>query len=243
MKKPIKIILAVVLILAVCAGAFLLFANGDGGECGNGVKWKYSPINKTLTVSGKGEMFNYNDMGFDPPWFEKYRQAVKKVIIKSGVTTVGDFAFDGMGIENVTLPEGVIYIGKSSFSFSGLTEVRLPETLQTIGEGAFIRSTLTELTVPENVSSIGAWAFRHCEELASVTVKGKIALLEAETFALCHSLEKLTLPSTVKSIELDALKDCTALETVIFEGTRTEWQEISIAEGNDLTEIEIVCNR
>ena len=76
MKKPIKIILAVVLILAVCAGAFLLFANGDGGECGNGVKWKYSPINKTLTVSGKGEMFNYNDMGFDPPWFEKYRQAV-----------------------------------------------------------------------------------------------------------------------------------------------------------------------
>ena len=243
MKKTVTIILCAVLVLALCAGAFILFSPGSSGECGNGVKWKYNLLNKTLTVSGKGEMTNFNDIGLDPPWFENYRQSVKSVVIRSGVTSVGDFAFDGMGIESVSLPEGLVYIGKSAFAFSELSQVALPESLETIGEGAFIGSALTELTVPENVSSIGPWAFRHCEELVSVTVKGKITILEAETFALCHSLEELSLPLTLKAIEHDALMDCTALETVIFEGSDTEWKKISIAEGNGLSGTEIICNR
>ena len=237
MKKSLVIIIIAVLVLAICTGAFVLLS--PGGECGNGVKWKYNPLSKTLTVSGNGEMTNYDDMGYDPPWFEKYRRSVKKVVVKSGVTTVGDFAFDGMGIETVSLPEGITYIGKSAFSFSELSRITLPESLESIGEGAFIGSTLTELTVPEKVVSIGPWAFRHCEELVNVTVNGR---LEVETFALCEALTEITLPSSLTLIDEGALAGCSLLDAVIYKGTKSQWQEIRIADGNDLSETEIICN-
>lgn len=240
MKKSIVIIIAVILAATACVGAFFLLS--PSGECGDGVEWKYNPISKALTVSGKGEMTNYDDMGFDPPWFEKYRRSVRTVVIKSGVTSVGDFAFDGMGIEKVSIPEGVTYIGKSAFSFSELAEIELPGSLIAIGEGAFIGSALTQLTVPENVVSIGPWAFRHCEELLKVEIKGSISVLEAETFALCEALTEISLPCSLTLIDEGALDGCSLIDEVIFEGTREEWLKISIADGNDLSQTEIICN-
>ncbi len=240
MKKSLVIIITAVLVLAIFTVAFVLLS--PGGECGNGVKWKYNPLSKTLTVSGDGEMTNFDDMGYDPPWFEKYRQSVKKVVVKSGVTTVGDFAFDGMGIESAILPEGVTYIGKSAFAFSDISQISLPESLEIIGEGAFIRSTLSELTVPENVKSIGPWAFRHNDELVSVTVKGRLEVLETEVFALCETLEEIRLPSSLTGIEQGALNGCVALKKIIFDGTQLQWQNITVAEDNNLSETEIICN-
>ncbi len=238
MKKVITIIISSV--LALCIGVFV-FTAVDRGECGDNVKWSYNSFNKTITVSGEGEMYNYNDMGYDPPWFEKYRQSVDKVVIKSGVTSVGDYAFDGMGIKTVSLPEGITYIGKSAFAFAEMTQLSLPSGLTKIGEGAFIGNTITELTVPESVSEMGPWAFRHCEELTSAVIKGNITVLEEESFALCETMTVLTLPATLKVIKDGALMNCEAMEKIIFEGTEQQWRKISVAEDNDLSGVVIEC--
>ena len=234
-----KIIPLIVLIVLVIGGGLFVFTAGDKGECGDNVKWSYNPFNKTLTVSGKGAMYNFAETGFDPPWFEEYRQSVSKVVIKSGVTSVGDYAFDGMGVEQVSLCEGITYIGKSAFSFANITELTLPESLEKIGEGAFIKNMLTELTIPENVKEIGPWAFRHSDELISVNVKGNITLLDSEVFALCETMTKLTLPATLKEIAVGALYGCGDLDTIVFEGSEAEWNEITVGYDNDLSEVVI----
>lgn len=70
----------------------------------------------TLTISGEGEMPDFEGTG-DPvcPW-ENEKQKIKKVIIEKGVTNIGKNAFRGC---------------------SELAEVHISKTVKKIGDAAF----------------------------------------------------------------------------------------------------------
>ena len=55
-----------------------------------------------LTISGSGPMNDYRKAS-DQPWY-KYRKPVTKVVVNSGVTTIGENAFRGMDMMTATLP-------------------------------------------------------------------------------------------------------------------------------------------
>ena len=66
------------------------------GKCGENVRWVLtgeSP-NYTLTISGMGAMADYASSS-DQPW-KDYRSSITKVVIGSGVTHIGNNAFDGV---------------------------------------------------------------------------------------------------------------------------------------------------
>ena len=65
------------------------------------------------------------------------RADIKEVIIKDGVTTIGEFAFfECSSLTSVTLPAGLQTIGEFAFfECSSLTSVTLPAGLQTIWRG------------------------------------------------------------------------------------------------------------
>ena len=46
----------------------------------------------TLTISGNGCMENYNDTSFQSRWAH-WRGSIKSIIIRKGVTGIGDYAF------------------------------------------------------------------------------------------------------------------------------------------------------
>ena len=59
------------------------------GICGNDLTWTLDSEG-TLTVSGTGEMYDYDWQG--QPWYT-YNNSIKRLVLEEGITTVGQYAF------------------------------------------------------------------------------------------------------------------------------------------------------
>ena len=140
-----------------------MMASADSsGTCGDNLTWTYVSATYTVTISGDGDMNNYgvNQM----PWLD-FSDSIKKVIIKNGVTSIGERAFlNCSGLTSVTIPNSVTSIGSLAFYYCrGLTSVTIPNSVTSIGSSAFYGcSGLTSVTIPNSVTSIGTAAFSGC---------------------------------------------------------------------------------
>ncbi len=243
MKKAIGILISVVVVVAIAAGVF--YATAFSGKCGDDVKWSYNPLKEVLTVSGEGEMYDFEDDN-NAPWDTKLIEEIETVIIKEGVTSVGKNAFANKGVENAILPEGLLRIGNTAFIHNDLESIHLPSSLQYIGDAAFSNNDLTEITIPENVTYLGGVSLGNCEELRTVTIRGKISALEENLFVTDMNLETVILPASVKEIKNAAFSNCWGLKTIIFEGTQQQWDQIVIDPNYNqfiLPNVNVVCGK
>ncbi len=130
---------------AVCAAT--------SGSCGDNVRWSIS--GNVLTISGEGDMYDYDDDR--PEWAEAN---VTDIIIEKGVTSIGDNAFEFMeSVTSVTISEGVKSIGRSAFGGTEINEIVLPESLKKIESYAFAWMPIESVRIPKNVSIIESYAF------------------------------------------------------------------------------------
>ncbi len=137
------------------------------GGLGGSVKWAYDSSNKTVVISGSGNMSNY---GSTPGDFTKYRAALvtsiykhaTKIVINNGVTGIGNNVFrDFAKVTEVSIPASVTSIGQSAFEGCGaLTKVNFPANLKTVGAYAFKNTKITStLALSDSLTSIGNYAF------------------------------------------------------------------------------------
>lgn len=78
------------------------------GTCGENLKWELD--NGTLTIDGTGEMYDYYFSGY-ALWHNDINN-IKKVVIKQGVTSIGDGAFyECNNLTSITIPSSVTSIG------------------------------------------------------------------------------------------------------------------------------------
>ena len=95
----------------------------------------------------------------ETPWADK-SESIQKIIIESGVTTIGDNAFFNCdNLNSVTIPNTVTGIGNLAFADAGLTNITIPESVTFIGERAFDTTAITSVKLPKNVTYIGERAF------------------------------------------------------------------------------------
>mgnify|MGYP004593835431 CR=1 FL=1 len=91
----------------------LMYANAFAaatGRCGDSITWTLDDSGN-LTLSGSGEMWNYD---YRNPSFEGCE--IKTVTIGDGITSIGESAFYGCrGMTELTLPNSVTSIGESAF--------------------------------------------------------------------------------------------------------------------------------
>lgn len=84
--------------------------NGDGSVI---AKWTLE--DRTLTISGTGEM---KDWKFDSKedWHNtQYTNVIENVIIENGITSIGEKAFYGCSsLQSITIPRGVTSIGEKA---------------------------------------------------------------------------------------------------------------------------------
>ena len=229
MKKLLSFLLSIMLILSVVPmGLFSITASaatsGTTGDC------TWSLDGTVLTISGNGEMGNYD--GSNPPW----GTYITAVIIKYGVTSIGESAFeDCTGLTNITIPDGVTSIGESVFEdCTGLTSVTIPDSVTYIGKHAFSGCTgLTNITIPDSVTSIGSYAFYGCTGLTSITIPDSVTNIGNSVFSGCTGLTSITIPNNVTSVGTSAFYGCNSLADVYYGGSfASKAYNISIDTGN-----------
>ena len=166
--------------------------------------------------------------------------ALTEVVIKDGVTEIGNQTFRGCtGLTNVTIPDSVQKIGAWAFYLcGGLKNVDIPANVE-IGNSSFRQSGLEQVTVSggsvgqyafhRNVSlkkidinceTIGDEAFSGCDSLTDITLRNSVKTLGDKVFYTCKNLENVEIPSTVTDIGEKTFYSCPKLkEAVIRAGT------------------------
>ena len=126
------------------------------GVYSDSVKCTYDEATKTLTISGEGEMGDYNAIDIngedvsDTPWL---RKDIVHAVVEKGVTTIGDRVFKALyNLEDVTGLENITSVGIASFSQAHkLESVDLPN-VQNVGSSAFYRTlNLQYAGIPDGV--------------------------------------------------------------------------------------------
>ena len=221
---------------SIAAAASDEVASGTCGAEGDNLTWTLDG-NGTLTISGEGEMYNWESLS-DVPWCNN-KENITEIVIGDGVTSIGNSAFISCNsLTTVTISDSVTSIGNRAFGFCGsLASITIPDSVTSIGDYAFVDCrSLTSVKIPDNVTSIGDYAFRSCYKISAITIPGSVkeigecAFIGAgvdtviikdgvenigvRAFYSCANLTSVTIPDSVTSIGMKAFDSCKSLTSI-----------------------------
>ena len=210
-----------------------------GGECGSRATWSLTD-DGVLTISGKDGTYDYGWSEWDDayhlaPWAEEGMPAVKQLVVNSGITYIGDCAFDGLNqLTFVSLPDTLEYIGWCVFrDCTSLTSIVIPEGTDTLGSTFVGCTSLRSVTLPSTLRDLSGCVFAGCTSLRDIVLPEGPSVINWRMFDGCTSLRSVTIPGSIMSVSNDAFSGCTALTSVIFGGSRTDWENMTFNTGND----------
>ncbi len=216
----------------------ILFINAD-----NNIRFSFFD-NLTTVIYGEGVTY--------VPKYAFRDSDLKKAVISSTITEIGDCAFKGADLtqlvfntgsqlevigneafsscllpSRVVLPGGVKTIGDSAFHNVGAVSISLGHNLVSIGESAFSGSPLLEtVTLPNSLITIGNNAFLGCSRLHTVNIyeESQLESIGDTAFRGCRSLTEIYFPQNLSYIGINA-----------FQGTQIK--KMTLAENNPYFEM------
>lgn len=236
-ERILAVLLAVMMFAVYVPQAAFAGTARSSGTCGGSLTWTLDS-DGVLTIRGTGPMQDFDSMELDrqEPWYD-YKDSILAVVIESGVTSIGEDAFEhchyvnsvtipntvksigncaflmNISLEEVTIPEGVTSIGEDAFAFcEKLSRAALPTTVRSIGACAFTEDPITEVVIPDGVEKICWSTFQDCVKLLSVTIPDSVTEIERRTFSGCTSLRAVTGGSRIVRTGADVFADTPWLE-------------------------------
>ncbi len=196
----------------------------ESGKWGNNIQWQIDK-DGCLTLFGKGEVEEGTN-GYYPtpllnkeryPWIQ-YAEIIKKIIVKTGITNIPDYAFSSY-----------VWSGtgeKSGAKFTNLITVKLGSTIKTIGEGAFLKcKSLKNINLPKKLTEIEEYSFNGCNGLKTIFLPDSLKEIGKNAFKYCKNLTKITIPKNIENIEYRVFYDCINLKSIKFKTTKWDSTE------------------
>lgn len=234
----------------IILSVFACAANASSGTYNN-LTWEIDEEG-LLTISGTGEMKGF--LSDSTEAWHPYQYEITKVIINSGVTSIGVYAFDGcsyltsitipntvtkirmcafnecLSLKNIVIPDSVTELGDSAFyKCKNLEKIILPSGLKKIDSHTFLYcENLTEIHIPSTVTIIKAQAFSGCKKLASINLPEGLTEIEQNAFFICYDLKTISLPLSLKKIGDYAFYECRNIQHVFYRGTESDKEKIII---------------
>ena len=240
----------------------------QSGSCGDDLTWELTQHEYddfyTLTISGSGAMYDYGDP-FEYPW-NSYAEQINEVVIKDGVTSIGNYAFSTTGLTSIEIPASVKSIGSYAFQDCDLASMAVEDgnTVYDSRNGCnaiIVKSTNTLIigcknsTIPAGVTSIGDDAFDGCTGLTSIEIPASVTSIGEAAFIDCQDLTSVTFAegSQLESIGNNAFQNCYNLTSITIPASVTSigssiFQDceniasMAVADGNTVYDSRNGCN-
>lgn len=230
------------LVMAALLVSVSMFADKISGSLGDDFTWEFE--NGTLTIKGSGDMPEVNT--YTSAWHKgdngnnvgkMATSDIKKVVVEEGVTSLGKYAFYGLGeLTEVKLPSTLTVIGEDAFQdCKKLTSIVLPDAVEEIQTQAFYRCVkLATVTFSKNLKTIGTNAFSSDGDNMALTSidlsKTQVETICGGAFGLNTELKTVHLPKTLlgfygmdftgtKQYGEGAFQGCSNIEKVIIDAT------------------------
>lgn len=128
-------------------------------KCGDKCNWSYDTTSRKLTVSGSGDMYDYESQEIDgvpyttAPW-STYTKKIKAVEVL-GLSSIGKHSFSyTYQLEDAKISDSVQKIGQHGFWVAGsLASIILPDSLKTMETDAFGWAPLTKIVLPDTLET------------------------------------------------------------------------------------------
>lgn len=198
-KKPSAGRIAFLAIVALAAFSVLLMMNcsddSDADYNGNLTDTiTYAVVGDTLTVTGTGDMPDYQDYLVSAPWKDDTK--IKHATISDGITKMGSYTFQGN---------------------TGLTDITLGADIATVGAHAFSGCTnVTKIVYrPANITDFTYNAADDIINVTDITFADTVRTIPI-LFTNCTKIENLVIPATVEDIVDEAFIRADTLKSVDF---------------------------
>lgn len=201
------------------------------GDCGDNATWSLFKSG-LLKIEGIGDMYDYewyDDNAYNTPWYN-YKEQIKKVEIKSGITSIGTCAFISCTkLNSINIPNSVIHIGGDAFhNCTELTNVIIPDSVIDISYAFNGCTKLTNIKLSNNLTDICDDAFAGCSSLIGIDIPNKVTKIGIAAFSSCTNLSYINLPNgsddatSENVIDVGAFDFCTSLSDVYYPNATSE---------------------
>ena len=170
----------------------------DNFECGDNIVWSYDTDASTLTLTGSGRMWDFEN--YSAPWCSL--TFLQHIVFDGDIESIGDRAFQNfVYLESIELPPHITRIGNCAFrECLMLKEINFPEELTEIGDNAFENTVIETVSLPDTVRSIGVSAFENSRRLVTFTMQEGIESIGGRCFADCPHLAEIRIPDSVTEL-------------------------------------------
>ena len=250
-KRILSLVLAVLMIATLLPTPAFADETATSGTCGENLTWTL--VDGVLTISGTGEMDDYDAWR---PWNDYAEEPitnVNSIIVEEGVTSIGEEAFSSCtNLEQVTLSSTVKSIGYFAFyDCPMLKSITIPAGVESIANCAFSDcSSLTEIIVDENneqyVSVDGVLFSKDMTTLVAYPagikaeayeIPSSVIDISAKAFAGCENLKDITIPDGVENIGWSAFSRCMNLKSIVVPDSVKSIEDIAFFECYSLESI------
>ena len=147
---------------------------------------------------------------------------LEEVVIGNGVTQIMDLTFDACkALKRITIGSGVVNISYSAFN--GCTEI---ESITVAKENTKYHSNGNCIIETQSKT-----LFLGCRN-SVIPSDNSVTKIGDNAFFGCKNLTYIVIPSSVTEIGDKAFYNCENLKTIYYNGTKEQWNNVSVKSGN-----------